>query len=125
MPSGCLAKGELMKVVLHLDSDKTRRLRLTLNNMKNLLAAVEGRPVDGVVVVNGPGAQQVTASMDMELSELVTKLAAQGIVFFVCNNSLAQFDITPEVLHPAFKVTRAGILKLIELQRDGYAYVKP
>ena len=114
-----------MKVVLHLDSDKTRRMRLTLNNMKNLLAAVEGRPVEGVVVVNGPGAQQVTASMDMELSELVTKLAAQGIVFFVCNNSLVQFDITPEVLHPAFKVTRAGILKLVELQREGYAYVKP
>lgn len=114
-----------MKVVLHLDSDKERRLRLTLNNMKNLLAALEGRPVEGAIVVNGPGAQLVTASMDMELSELIDELAAEGIDFFVCNNSMVQFDLTPEVLHPAFKVTRAGVLKLVELQRDGYAYVKP
>jgi intracellular sulfur oxidation DsrE/DsrF family protein len=114
-----------MKVVLHLDSDKDRRLRLTLNNMKNLLASVEGRPIEGAVVVNGPGAQQVTASMDMGLSEMVTELAAEGVCFFVCNNSLTQFHIEKEELHPAFKVTRAGILKLVELQRDGYAYVKP
>lgn len=114
-----------MKVVLHIDADKERRLRLTLNNMKNLLAAVEGRPVQGAVVVNGPGAQLVTASMNMELSEMVTVLAAEGIDFFVCNNSLTQFEIAPAMLHPAFKVTRAGILKLVELQKDGYAYIKP
>jgi len=114
-----------MKVVLHLDSDKERRLRLTLNNMKNLLAAIEGRPIEGAIVVNGPGVQQVTASMDMDLSELVNELAAAGIDFFVCNNSLSQFGIAVEVLHSAFKVTRAGVLKLVELQRDGYAYVKP
>ena len=114
-----------MKVVLHLDSEKERRLKLTLNNMKNLLNAVEGRPLTAAIVVNGPGVQQVTASMDMGLSELVTALAAKGVDFFVCNNSLTNFSIEKEMLHPAFKVTRAGILKLVELQRDGYAYVKP
>ncbi len=114
-----------MKVVLHLDSEKDRRLRLTLNNMKNLLASLEGRPLEGAVVVNGPGAQLVTASMDMDLSEMITALAGQGIDFFVCNNSLSNFNIEKEVLHPAFKVTRAGVLKLVELQRDGYAYIKP
>lgn len=114
-----------MKVVLHVDSDKERRLRLTLNNMKNLLAAMEGRPIRAAIVVNGPGAQQVTASMDMGLSEMVDALADEGVDFFVCNNSLTQFNIEKDVLHPAFKVTRAGILKLVELQRDGYAYVKP
>ncbi|WP_300673124.1 DsrE family protein [Desulfoluna sp.] len=114
-----------MKVVLHLDSDKERRLRLTLNNMKNLLGALEGRSIQAAIVVNGPGAQQVTASMDMGLSELIHALAAEGVDFFVCNNSLTQFGLVKDVLHPAFKVTRAGVLKLVELQRDGYAYVKP
>ncbi len=114
-----------MKVVLHIDSDKERRLRLTLNNMTNLLAAMEGRPVGAAIVVNGPGAQLVTASMDMGLSEMVDSLAAEGIDFYVCNNSLIQYNIERDVLHPAFHVTRAGILKLVELQRDGYAYVKP
>ncbi|BCS97239.1 hypothetical protein DSLASN_28710 [Desulfoluna limicola] len=114
-----------MKVVLHIDSDKERRLRLTLNNMTNLLAAMEGRPIGAAIVVNGPAAQQVTAGMDMGLSEMVASLAAEGVDFFVCNNSLTQFNIEQNELHSAFKVTRAGILKLVELQRDGYAYVKP
>lgn len=114
-----------MKVVLHLDSEKERRLRLTLNNMKNLLVAMEGRPIEGVIVVNGPGVQQMTASMDMGLSEMIGSLTDKGIVFFVCSNSMTQFNIGKEELHQALKVTRAGILKLVELQRDGYAYVKP
>lgn len=114
-----------MKIVLHIDSEKEKRLRLALNNMKNLLAAAEGRPVEGAVVVNGPGAQQVTTAMDTVLSEMVDVLAEKGIDFFVCSNSLVHFEIAKETLHPAFKVVRAGILKLVELQQDGYAYVKP
>ncbi|MCG8473147.1 MAG: DsrE family protein [Desulfobacterales bacterium] len=115
-----------MKVVLHIDSEKVRRLRLTLNNMTNLIAAAEGRLVEGVVLVNGPAAQQVTASMDMELSQMISQLAEAGVDFYVCNNALVRFEIGREVLHPDFKVTRNGILKLVELQRrEGYAYIKP
>ena len=117
--------GQRMKVILHVDSEKVRRLKLAMTNMKNLISAAEGRLVEGVIVVNGPAVQQVTQSMDMEVSQVVTRLTSAGVDFYVCARALAAHGIEKEMLHPDFKVTRAGILKLVELQKEGYAYIKP
>ena len=114
-----------MKVVLHVDSEKVRRLKLAMRNMRNLIAAAEGRLVEGVILVNGPAAQQVTQGMDMDVSESIANLSGAGVDFYVCSNALARHEIQKELVHPDIKVTRNGVLKLVELQQAGYGYIKP
>ncbi len=45
--------------------------------------------------------------------------------FNVCNNAMKIHKINKEDLFEFCEVVPAGITKLVELQMDGYAYVKP
>jgi len=52
-------------------------------------------------------------------------LAKKGVRFLVCNNSLLKSNIDPAELLPVIEVVPAGIVELVRLQHEGFAYVKP
>ena len=64
---------------------------------------------------------QVTAGNAPGLIELQKK----AVAFKVCNLALTNFEIQPEDLIPGCEIVPAGIVTLIELQNEGYAYIKP
>jgi hypothetical protein len=47
------------------------------------------------------------------------------VSFKVCRNALNRFNIAPENLIEGCEIVPAGVVSLIELQQDGYAYIKP
>ncbi|MBU5583354.1 DsrE family protein, partial [Enterococcus sp. S181_ASV_20] len=48
-----------------------------------------------------------------------------GVTFHACNNAMRANQITKEQLPENVVVVPAGVLDLIELQAQGYAYIKP
>jgi intracellular sulfur oxidation DsrE/DsrF family protein len=55
----------------------------------------------------------------------VEELFGKGVRFLMCNNSLTNLTIDPGELLGGCEVIKAGIVELIALQGDGYAYIKP
>ena len=56
----------------------------------------------------------------------ITQTLQQARVSFkVCQNSLNMFGLTAEELVAGCEIVPAGIVALIELQHNGYAYIKP
>ncbi|GAU07390.1 DsrE family protein [Desulfoplanes formicivorans] len=111
------------KACFHVDLNDPNRLQLALNNVANFLnAKPEGK---SVVVVNGPAVNLFRQGSADEVASRVRELGERGVGFQVCNNALHAFSIKEEELLPQCEVVAAGIVALIDLQNNGFAYIKP
>ncbi len=109
------------KVVLHVDA-VGGFLKTALTNAVNFAIALPGEELSLVLVVNGPA---VTQLADKNIWPDLTKAAEAGLCLRVCNNALRSTETRPESLFPQSEVVPAGIVELVRLQQQGYAYIKP
>ncbi len=114
-----------VKVVLHIDFDDEKRLLMALGNFKNLLKEINAEGSSLALLANGSSVKLLLKAKADDYKDDINALAASGVKFYVCNNSLNKFDINLDEMLPVCEVVKAGVLKLIELQNDGYAYIKP
>ena len=55
----------------------------------------------------------------------MAELHKVGVSFKMCRNALAKNKIENADLFEVCEIVPAGILELINLQREGFAYIKP
>jgi len=110
-------------VVFHIDVDNTWLLQLLIGNIKNYLPLAEGRRV--CVVANGLAVSLFVKGCNPALEKELLSLAKSGVKFFLCNNAIKAKGIKPESILSFCEVVPAGIAKLVELQEEGFAYIKP
>ncbi|WP_144060552.1 DsrE family protein [Archaeoglobus sulfaticallidus] len=114
-----------LKVVFHLDFDDTPTFELSLANITNFLNDVGAETVDIALLANGFAVKLFVKASAMKFREKLEELHKQGVKFYVCNNALNVHNISKEDIFELCEVVPAGITKLVELQREGYAYIKP
>ena len=108
--------------VFHLDQGQAE-LDIALSNIANVFNALPEEQFTLVLLVNGPAIQLMVKDTD-NCGKLL-QLCGQGLELRVCNNALTHFHIAPESLCPTCRIVPAGILELVNLQRQGFAYIKP
>lgn len=111
-------------VCFHLDARDEAMLRLVLRNADNYLNALPGENFQLDVVANGGGAPLLAEDLP-ELREWVARLKSRGVRFKVCANALAENNVDPATLWPGCEVVPAGLVEVVRLQREGFAYIKP
>lgn len=100
-----------MKAIFHID--ERHKWALLASNIKNLLMAEK---VTVAVVIN---------SEAVELFIKSTITLDPNFTYYVCNNSITTRHLDRNDLHKGAKITANGVLKIIELQDEGYRYIKP
>ncbi|MGO9566812.1 MAG: DsrE family protein [Desulfomonilaceae bacterium] len=113
------------KVVFHLDWDQGERLVLALENIKNLFKEVPPQQCLVSVVANGKAVNLFRKDKVGERATDMTDLHKLGVSFKMCRNALAKNKIEKTDLFEVCEIVPAGILELINLQHEGFAYVKP
>jgi len=113
------------KVVFHLDWDEEERLVMALNNIGNLLKEVPSTKAAICLVANGSAVRLFQREHAAALGMRVEELSGKGVRFLMCSNSLKNLNLDPGVMLNGCEVIKAGIVELISLQADGYAYIKP
>ncbi len=113
------------KVVFHLDLDQEERLTLALENIKNLFKEVPSQLCRVCVVANGKAVKLFHKDNIGEHAADMEELQKMGVRFMACANALAKNKIEKTDLFPMCEIVPAGILELINLQAQGYAYIKP
>lgn len=104
-----------MKVVFHIDElDKWTE---TSKNVSNVLKAAP--ETDIVVSVNGSAIKGYLDDDNLAFIQM------EEVTFHACNNAMKGNHIREEDLPKNVEVVPAGVLDLIQLQQDGYAYIKP
>jgi intracellular sulfur oxidation DsrE/DsrF family protein len=113
------------KVVIQVNSGDSQTQHIALNNAINLQKAYGIDDVTVEVVAYGPGLSLYTNS---SASERVPSLAMQNITFSLCSNTLEKMTQklgeTPELVEGVGMVP-FGVVRIVELQEQGYAYVRP
>ena len=114
-------------VCLHLDARDPAILGLVLRNAENYLNGLPGETFQLDVVANGGGATLFAAEgADIaELKARASALMARGVRFKICANALAENGIAHDRLWPGCVVVPAGLVEVVRLQREGFAYIKP
>ncbi len=112
-----------LKAVFHLDFDDTPTFELALANIANFLNNVG--TADVAVLANGFAVKLFVKKAGGKFKERLEELSARGVKFYVCNNALNIHDISKEDIFEFCEVVPAGVTKLVELQKEGYAYIKP
>ena len=116
-----------IKVVYHVNTG-VETVAAILNNINNHLNAA---PKDKIVVVtHGPGIDfllnDAKDSKGREFSGQVSGLAARGVEFRVCNNTLQSRKIDPANLLMETKIVPSGVAEIARMQaKEGYVYMKP
>ncbi len=113
------------KVVFHLDWDQPERLVLALENIKNLFKEVPPQLCKVNVVANGKAVTLFRKDKVGERASDMTDLHKLGVRFKMCRNAMAKNKIEKADLFEVCEVVPAGILEIINLQHEGFAYVKP
>jgi intracellular sulfur oxidation DsrE/DsrF family protein len=113
------------KAVFHLNRDEEERLGMALSNIENLLKEVPAVQAAVHVVANGAAVGLFRRKRAGGYAARIGALAADGVRFSICNNSLNTLGIGREELLEPCGVVPAGILEIVRLQAEGCAYIKP
>ena len=117
---------EKMKVVYHVaDAEK---VNFALVNMRNHIKGVGGpENVELVLVVHGPGLKRFhDIQATDKLRKMVLGLQDVGVQFNACGNTMrAQGVQTDELIPGMIRVDQGGVVRIAELQQQGYLYIRP
>jgi intracellular sulfur oxidation DsrE/DsrF family protein len=118
---------EQIKVVYHI-VDGIEQATRAMANIRNHLRAEPDTKI--VVVSNGDGIrfllQGAKEHSGRPFDAQVSSLAAQGVEFRVCGNTLAAHDIPASQLLPEAKVVPSGVVEVARLQaKEGFVYLRP
>lgn len=119
------------KVAIHVDEDNVQTMNMALNNAANIAKHYADLEQEVVIeiVTYGPGVhmlRQDTSPVKDRISTMSLEL--DNIQFSVCLNTVqameqkAQTDVP--LVSEAVEVP-SGAVRLMELQYDGYAYLRP
>ncbi|MER8465167.1 DsrE family protein [Mesorhizobium sp. M1396] len=112
------------KVAYHLSD--VEKVNFVLGNIKNHYDGTGG-DVDIVLVVHGPAlAAFKSKGISAAISGRFAGLVRQGLESHACANTMQGMDITLADLLAGFHAAdKGGVVKLAELQGQGYAYLRP
>lgn len=137
---------EVVKIVYQCDFADVRRVHLMLNTLNNVVKYYDKNLIqyDLKVVALGPCLQYMMKDFedtgfvqmpycehggptgkgtDSRFSNL-KQLGGDNVEFFACKNTMKKKNVKPEQIDDYVELTAAGIIKIIDLQREGYAYIK-
>ena len=120
--------GHKSRVVVHVDLDNPKAVRLALNNVNNILKAAGGsQNVDIQLLVNGPALKKYfTKGANLQVAQRVSSLMFEGVGFGACGNTMKAFKIDKDqVLEGMYVIPEGAVVRAIKLQDQGWAYLKP
>ncbi|NDR57373.1 DsrE family protein [Aliiruegeria sabulilitoris] len=126
-----LAEGALHKVAIHVNQNDPAVLNMALNNVQNLNAyyMAQGDNVEIELVAYGPGLSMFVPGKSPVADRVSTMgLEMENLKFSACGNTLAKMSAkagTEIALMDEAHVVPSGVVRLVELQQQGYAYVRP
>lgn len=114
------------KIVIQVSTDDKRIQTIALNNAVNVQKALGQDNVQVEIVAYGPGLSMLAEGSSQ--AKRIPSLAMQDITFSACGNTMkkmAKKKGEMPVLLEGVSVVPAGVIRIMELQEQGYAYVRP
>ena len=119
------------KVAIHVDEENVSTMNMALNNAANIAKHYGdlGEEVVIEIVTYGPGLHMLRADTSPVKDRIATmSLEMDNISFSACLNTVQAMEQKSQKDVPLISeatVVPSGAVRLMELQNDGYAYLRP
>ncbi len=130
--SALAADGKTHRVAIQIDQNDPAIMNMVLNNATNVIEhyRAKSEDVDVEIVAYGPGMHMLrtdTSPVADRIKKLKDMMAGK-IQFSACNNTKQNMEKTEghaiQIL-PEATIVPAGVVRLMELQEQGWSYVRP
>ena len=114
------------KVVIQISTEDLLSQTIAVNNAVNIQKHYGMDQVAIEVVAFGPGLTAMYKASP--LAERISSLAQQSITFSACGNTIAKVEKESGKkveLTAGVGVVPAGVVRIMELQEQGYSYLRP
>ena len=115
------------KVFFHLTESDPQRAKAVLTNVQNFVDVVGWKNIEALeLVVHGPGLRPFVAKgIDPEVKAQVEALLTGGMSMGACQITMRRQSIRPEELVEGLTPIPSGVVRVMELEEKGYAYIRP
>ncbi|MEO6408413.1 MAG: DsrE family protein [Burkholderiaceae bacterium] len=117
------AAGKANKVVFQVSDADPAKWNLALNNAHNVQQDLGADKVAIEIVAYGPGIGML--KLDSVSATRVGEAMGSGITVVACENTMRGQKITRDDMLPKIGYVSAGVVELMQKQKDGWAYIRP
>ncbi|MCW5907272.1 MAG: DsrE family protein [Chitinophagales bacterium] len=110
------------RVLIHLASGDADAHKGLINQLTGLKEAF-GDSVEIEVVVHGPGLDFAMTAKTTQ-KENIHKAVADGVKFYVCENTMKYKKITKEEILPEMGFVKFAMAEIVQKQEEGWTYIK-
>ena len=131
--SALAADGKTHRIAIQVDQNDPAVMNMVLNNASNVIEHYRGKgeDVDVEIVAYGPGMNMLradTSPVAERIKHLKEMVSPGKIQFSACNNTKQGMEKTEghaiQIL-PEATIVPSGVVRLMELQEQGWSYVRP
>ena len=127
------ASEKLHRIVIQVDQNDPQVMNLALNNATNVIEyyRTKNQDVEIEIVTYGPGLHMLradTSPVQDRVKRLKDMVFPGKIVFSACNHTKQGMEKTEGhaiSILPDAVIVPSGVVRLIELQEQGWSYVRP
>jgi hypothetical protein len=128
-----IAQGEKQKthrVIIQVTQNDPAVMNMALNNAENLMqySQEKGEPLEIEVVAYGAGVSMMRDDISPVKDRLAALSGKKGITFSGCGNTLGKQSLMEKKeisLAPQARLVASGIARVVELEEQGWTYVRP
>lgn len=110
-------------VVVQVSDDNVATWNQALNVVRNIQAEYGKDKVDVEVVVFGNGIGLL--QFDSQLANRVNDTMASGAKVLMCQNTMKARKLTEADMHAGIGYVKAGVVEIIDKQKQGWAVLRP
>lgn len=116
---------ESHRVVMHLNSGDEKVQRGVLNNIRHLYQAMGREHLRVELVAHGPGLTLLMKKDSVLAPDAAQLKTAYDVEFTACSNTMKAQGLTRTDLIDQVDRTVPAMVRLMELQEQGWSYIKP
>lgn len=110
-------------VVIQVSEADPAKWEMALINARNVRKAYGDKNVGVEIVAYGPGLKMLRN--DSVVAAGLDEAKQRGVKLLACGNTMTMTRTTPDELSRSVDIVPAGIVEIMERQKEGYAYVRP
>lgn len=112
---------EPLKIVFQLSIGDTLAHKALMKQLGNISSVEPTAKIE--VVCHGPGLDMLRKDKST-VPDKINEFSQKGIVFNACEFSMKERLVIPEQILPSAKFVKAGIIYIVNKQREGWGYIK-
>ena len=111
------------RLVIQVSDADPGKWRLALSNARNVQQDLGAANVDIEIVAYGPGIGML--KLESEAEPGVTQARTDGVMVVACENTMRIQKLKREDMQGGIGYVGAGVVEIMNRQREGWAYLRP